>query len=444
MNLCFFTEHLNQSGDGKNLTFILEGLSKAGHEISVVLLEEDRTPDGFEYLKKIYPVQIRGRKTAAFKRRKALIQDIVNDNNFDAGIAFGINANIDAALSLRGTKLPLILCVRDNPEFVPNDFSKKALRKISYPFATGIIFQTEEQKAFFPKKLQARSFVIPNFLDSLPPLPQNTQKEHSIVSYSRLENEQKNMFMLFDAFADFAKSHPEYTLKVFGDGPDKEKCETYISEIGCDWNIKLLGEPDDVTGRIYPSEIFVLTSNYEGMPNTLLSAMSIGMPCISTDCGGVRDLIQNGQSGVIVDKNDTKTMSEALSFLADNDEIRNRLGENARTMMQFFTAEKILPLWEEAINRLIHPETEVVSAPAEDENVPEQSKEQPETVQNPVDPAEEPNDFAADEETLQPEPQENAETESENAADSEVLAETSAESERETSTEKQDETEPKE
>ena len=231
---------------------------------------------------------------------------------------------------------------------------------------------------------------------------------------------------------------------MFGDGPDKEKCETYISEIGCDWNIKLLGEPDDVTSRIYPSEIFVLTSNYEGMPNTLLSAMSIGMPCISTDCGGVRDLIQNGQSGVIVDKNDTKTMSEALSFLADNDEIRNRLGENARTMMQFFTAEKILPLWEEAIKRLIHPETEVVSAPAEDENVPEQSKEQPETVQNPVEPAGEPSDFAADEETLQPEPQENAETEIENAADSVVLAETSAESERETPAEKQDETEPKE
>lgn len=440
MNLCFFTEHLNQSGDGKNLTFILEGLSKAGHEISVVLLDEDRTPDGFEYLKKIYPVQIRGRKTAAFKKRKALIQDIVNDNVFDAGVAFGLNANIDAALSLRGTKLPLILCVRDDPEFVPGDFSKKALRKISYPFATGVIFQTEEQKAFFPEKLQARSFVIPNFLDSLPPLPQDMPKEHSIVSYSRLENEQKNMFMLFDAFADFAKSHPEYTLKVYGDGPDREKCETYISEIGCDWNIKLLGEPDDVTSRIYPSEIFVLTSNYEGMPNTLLSAMSVGMPCISTDCGGVRDLIQNGQSGVIVDKNDTKTMSEALSFLADNDEIRNRLGENARTMMQFFTAEKILPLWEEAIKRLIHPEDETVFAPTEVENAPEQREEQPEPIRNTAEPAEEPGGFAADE----TEPQENAEAESETADSGEDFAETSAESGQETPAEEQDETEPKE
>ena len=351
MNLCFFSDKLQNTGDGKNLTLLLRGLHDMGHEISIILLDADRTPDDYDF-HKIFPVKFRGNKISAFKKQKAMIQSIIQEHAFDLLVSFGVAANVATMFAVKGTKIPTVLCERNDPNFVPENFRLKLLRNMVYPFASAYVFQTEEQKNYFSEKIQRRSFVIPNFVGDVPEPADDLEKELSVATHSRLDNTQKNLFMLFDAFSEFAKSHPEYTLKVYGDGPDKEKCAAYIHENGHDWNIKLMGEPENLLERLQQSEMFVLTSNYEGMPNTLLEAMSMGMTCISTNCGGANVLIENGKNGVLVSKNDTTTLCEALCFLADNPEIRNQFGQAAYHNKQRFSAHQILPLWDKAFHQI--------------------------------------------------------------------------------------------
>lgn len=109
------------------------------------------------------------------------------------------------------------------------------------------------------------------------------ERENVIVAAGRLAP-QKNFSLLIKAFARFNKHHPEYTLRIYGEGELREELTNLTNSLQIAEKVELPGRSVSLLQEMNSAAMFVLTSDYEGMPNVLLEAMCMGMPVISTDC----------------------------------------------------------------------------------------------------------------------------------------------------------------
>ncbi len=153
--------------------------------------------------------------------------------------------------------------------------------------------------------------------------------------------------MLVDAFQRICGSFPEYCLIIYGDGPLWDELEAYIKTRDLGSRVVLAGQKDDIFDWIYQSSLFVLSSNYEGLPNALMEAMALGLPVIATDCigGGPRSLIKNGYNGLLVRPEDSECLGNAMSYILSDQALAKKLGENAGKLIMDLKPEKIYRQW---------------------------------------------------------------------------------------------------
>ncbi|MBQ7976254.1 MAG: glycosyltransferase, partial [Clostridia bacterium] len=221
------------------------------------------------------------------------------------------------------------------------------MRKIFYPFASGYVFQTKMAASFFSKKIQEKGCVIPNPLDTNKiPLPYLGERKRVIVSAGRLDN-QKNFKLLIDSFAEFYKTHPDYSLRIYGEGNLRNELEVYAESVLGTENWSMPGRNLGWLNESYDCAMFVLSSDYEGMPNALIEAMAAGIPCISTDCpsGGSAELIINNKNGILVPVGNKKAIFDAMCELSKDKELAKRLSINAVELKVRLSLDKIAKEW---------------------------------------------------------------------------------------------------
>lgn len=196
-------------------------------------------------------------------------------------------------MAITGLHIPLIYSERNDPNRVNQRKVDKIYRKIVEHRADEFVFQTTGAQKCYPKKVQKRSVVILNPLDVTGfPTHDFTVEKKEIVTVGRLEP-QKNQKLLINAFSELAKDFPDYTLIIYGEGSLRNELENYIISKGLQSKVVLPGVKNNIQEYIKDASLFVLSSDYEGIPNALIEAMAIGLPCVSTDCspGGARELI---------------------------------------------------------------------------------------------------------------------------------------------------------
>lgn len=103
------------------------------------------------------------------------------------------------------------------------------------------------------------------------------------------------------------------------------------------------------------AKVFVLSSDYEGMPNALMEALAAGVPCVAANCpcGGPKMLIKNGINGFLVQIKKEKEMAEAISLLLSDSELRQRFSTEAKRMADQYKPKIVLKEWEEYIREII-------------------------------------------------------------------------------------------
>lgn len=223
--------------------------------------------------------------------------------------------------------------------------------------AHGTVFQTPSAQHFFEKykRIFTRSTVIPNpvvlnenILAMQRNIPDFADRDKRIVTVGRLSLHQKRQDVLLEAFAKFLETHPAYKLVIYGDGQDREKIQNIIDEMELSERVLLAGRIDHVEEEIFHAAAFVLTSDYEGIPNALIEAMSIGVPVVSTDCspGGAALLIENGENGFLVPCGDADAIAQNLSLVVDNREISTKISQNAPSITSDFAENIIADKWE--------------------------------------------------------------------------------------------------
>ena len=228
----------------------------------------------------------------------------------------------------------LITSERNYPLYDTRDEAR--VKKIAFRVCDGIIFQTERARSWFSEDVQNKGVVIPNAVGNPDCYRVKAEplKEKKFSAIGRL-SKQKDFPTLIRAFALFLGKHQGYRLEIFGKGEDEKDLKALCLELGIGNSVLFMGLDKNVMERISDSTAFVLSSLYEGMPNVLLEAMGIGLPCVSTDCPfGPKELINDGENGILVPVGDVEALAAAMAKIAENREFALSIAEKARAVLE--------------------------------------------------------------------------------------------------------------
>ena len=238
----------------------------------------------------------------------------------------------------------VILSERNNPKLAyPDDFPK--CREI-YDRADYVIFQTEEVRSMFSETTRAHSCVLPNPVSVT--CCADAERKPKIVNVARL-HKNKNQELLIRAFAEFLPKHPQYVLSIYGDGPERDSLKRLSVELGTDDRVIFHGNVSNIHEQIADADFFVLSSDTEGMPNALLEAMMMGIPCISTNCTGAKELIRNMRNGLLTEMGNVDALASAMTYMADHRSEAENMSRNAKQTAEAFRKEKVIDQWEKLV-----------------------------------------------------------------------------------------------
>lgn len=280
---------------------------------------------------------IRKRFLRIFRMRKLFLE-----NRDHILIAFEPDAAFFAGIAKFGLRMKLIASERNDPA----SFGNSKTRKLAYKWSQKIVFQTKAAMAYFSPDIQKKGKVIANPISSFLPEPYTGKRKKTVVSVGRFEG-QKNHRMLLLAFAGFHTDFPEYSLHLYGKGALEQELRQLAKELGLEDKVIFEGFHKDVLKRIADAGMYVLSSDYEGISNSLLEAMAIGLPVISTDCpcGGSRLCIINEKNGLLTPVGDKNALELAMRKMAESEEYANLLGKEAVSVKTRFSVENIVSKW---------------------------------------------------------------------------------------------------
>lgn len=329
----FIVSSLTSGGAERVISELSNNFSERGIEVSILLISHnavayDLNPNIKLILLKKKMEGVKG--LLAVVRRCVLIKRYVKRLNPDIVFSFLSIVNIYTCISLGWSHNKLIVSERNDPERDPTSVMKRKVRNYVYNYADGYVFQTELAKNYFPTCIQEKSVVIPNPLKNGLPEASISEREKRIVAIGRLE-EQKNYSLLIRAFAELNKDYPDHTLDIFGEGSQRESLEMLAKELGLLPHVNFRGVVRNVHEIIKGASMFVLTSDYEGMPNALMEAMAIGLPCVSSDCpcGGPAALINDSENGMLFPVGDQTALYACMKEILDDRYLLEKLSKNA-------------------------------------------------------------------------------------------------------------------
>lgn len=354
------------------ILFVIGPLKKGGAERVVCNLSNELVKNNEVYIattisaesdypldKKIKIYCLDSKNNNSFLRRNIIrlnnLKKIIKDNKIDVAISFLPEPSYRLMLA-KNKNIKTIISDRNDPNIEYNTFLKKIITKILYNKSDGFVFQTPDAMKYFSNKIQNRSIVIPNPINDVffVEKPFNGKRNNIIVSVGRLTG-QKNHKLLIDAFNIIQEKYTDLQLHIYGEGELKNNLIKYINDLNLNNKIYLKGNSNQLEKDLYKSKMFVLSSDYEGMPNALMEAMALGLPCISTDCpiGGPKYLIKNNQNGLLVPTNDINSLVEAIIKIIENKQLADKISNNCYNDVKKYNNNRINSIWTDYIKKFM-------------------------------------------------------------------------------------------
>lgn len=347
IRVMFLTYSLRGGGTERMVSRLANGFARRGYYVEIGLF--DVSNQAYEIDPGIKVIDFGVDSNSRFKRMFLHIRKLkkyLSSHSINVVFAFMISMVPFAILS-KNKNVKVIGAERTNPKIV-----KKIYReciKIFAPLCNGFVFQTNGAKECYPVSVQERSAVIGNIAPEVQ-IFQCDKEPISICSAGRLHTD-KDFLTLIKAFAFTVKKYPEAKLHIFGDGPLKDILMKTAEDLSVQNNIVWEGFSKNLLKEIQKYEVFVFSSKGEGMPNALLEAMAVGMPCVSSNCEyGPSDLIENGKNGFLAPVEDYETMGMKIIELLENKKLRNEFSIAAMRTMDNYSEDKIIGQYIEYMN----------------------------------------------------------------------------------------------
>lgn len=351
--IMFVIHALGYGGAGKMIVYLANHFSKIGYDV-VIYVEEQmgkhyemepgvRVYQETEFFKNYYTRHFR----QIFQLRRR-----VKEINPDLVISFQTNQNALSVLATRGRNIPVIVSERGDPYQYHDIVAKLKTRVINK--AEGGVFQTKKAMQYYGEELQQRSVVIYN-PNTVTGIERPEKRNNEIAFVGRFDIHQKRQDLAIEVFKIVAEAVPDVKLAFYGAGKEQEIIKKQACDLGIEDRVLFKGLVKDVPNAIKDSRLFLMTSDFEGMPNALIEAMACGLPCVSTDCspGGASELIQSGENGIVVPCGDAKAIAAAIVRLLNNKEEAEKMGVEAQKFVEELNPAIIYGEWEKYVKTIL-------------------------------------------------------------------------------------------
>lgn len=352
--ILFVVSQLKVGGAAKMIKYVANLCSCHFGNVTIATYYDDYTPDDVDILIKRINLNVSAgrfplwRITALKRLRKEIKKE-----RYDIVCSFLPDVSAMSRIATIGIKTIVVSAERGDPY----QFSEFWKRLISWTYRKSdyCIFQLDKARDFFGEEVSTHSFVIPNPYVPLGNLkPYVGIRKKTIVSAGRFAP-QKRFDVLIEAFAKVHRHHPNYNLVLYGEGECFEDYKCLVKRLGIEDCVEYPGYVKDIPSAVCEDGIFVLSSDYEGIPNSLIEAMSVGLPVVSTDCtpGGPSFLTNNGERGLLVPVHDVDAMAQAILKLIADEELTKKLSKRALEIVKQLDIKVINNMWMEAFTQMI-------------------------------------------------------------------------------------------
>lgn len=314
MKICFCVDGLTSGGAERVISILSNQLSRE-HDVSIILVSST-APIFYKISDKINLYRVCNKKRLNPLKRVIVLRKIINSIKPDVVISFLPHINIYTHFALIGKKCKHVVSERNDPTKECKNKLHAILRNYVFKKADGCVFQTEDAKNYFGvDKLKASTIIFNPIILNSDIL--DLKPENKVLFVGRLQR-QKNIPCLLKSFQIFLLDNPDFMLDVYGDGNDKEKLEIkkYAEILGIKNHVNFLGVSTTWHKEIKKYKCFVMTSDFEGMPNSLLEAAAIGINCVSTDCpvGGPKEISNIFGNVLLANVGDYEEIAKLLSI----------------------------------------------------------------------------------------------------------------------------------
>lgn len=239
-----------------------------------------------------------------------------------------------------------VYTVRNSPWQETGGRFSRLMRKIMAKTADAIMLQNQEQKEYFPASYHDRIYIVPNPVSAK--FASCRKEEYApkltkLTSVGRLHT-QKNFPLLISAVKSLQPRYPGICLEIYGEGEEKRALEERIAREKLTDTCKLMGRTSQVEEVLKETDLLVMSSDYEGMPNALIEALAMGVPCISSDCRtGPRSLIREEKTGLLFQTGNLEALTGKIAWALEHPAEMNQMGKAAREdVLETYKIEKTL------------------------------------------------------------------------------------------------------
>ena len=348
MKIAFFIGHMGHGGAERVISLLANDYCRRGWDTNIVMLLSNDLAQKLEPGVKLVDMSQGG--GSYLRRAPRWIKEIrgyLKRERPDCVVSFIGRINALVLTSALGMKIPIVVSERNDPRHDGRGKGMLAYCDALYKTARTVVFQTKAEEECFSDAVRAKGVIIPNPVSVEGAVRREPEGFH-VVTAGRLAR-QKNHKMLMDAMARVCAEIPEAKCTIYGEGELRQELEEYVREMGLENTVSLPGHALDIHEKIADASAFVLTSEYEGLPNALIEAMMLGIPCVTTDYPGAEEVMKEGATGLIVPRGDAKALAEKLILLARDREMGKNLGENARLDSMKYRTENVIDQWRQII-----------------------------------------------------------------------------------------------
>ncbi len=342
-----FTIRSLTGGGAERVVSVLSGLlADSGEDVHIITYKKTERDYKISENVKIHEMPQRQDSPVTKGLRIFDMRRIIKEIQPDVIIPFVGTVLYVSWFATLGMNIPFILTIRNNPWTMPEKKTSRKFRDYLADKSCAIMVQNEEQSEYFSEKLRTKCWVVPNpiskkFVDNYKEI--YNDKITKMIAVGRL-HEQKNYPLLLKALADIIPDRPEITLDIFGEGHQENALKELIANLGLEKNVFLRGRSQKIEEQLKTADLFLMTSDYEGMPNALMEAMAFGVSCISSDCRtGPKSLISSYENGLLFQTGNCTDLKKKIEWAIANPNQMADYGKQARCrLLENYSSEKAL------------------------------------------------------------------------------------------------------
>ena len=364
MRIAFVLPGFGVGGAERVASLLCNSWTKRGHTVTAITFESPGDEPSYTLHEAIDLRQIdtvHGRKTFVSRvvnngRRILRLRSALRAARPDIVVAFMTEANVLTLCAAVSLGIPVVISERNQPERPGLGVLHRLARRLTYPLASAVVVQTKAIADWINRQIHSPVLVIPNPVSletTVEPTIRGSDKR--IAAVGRLVR-QKGFDILIASFAQIVRHYPNWTLHIYGEGTERSVLEAQIESLSLSDRIQLHGVTNDLLSVYAGASIFVLPSRYEGHPNVLLEALSMGCPVIATDCpGATSDILHGGRYGLPIPPDDVEALRLALDRMISDEPLRATYSGRAREAVTPLEVGTIADRWLDLFSAIANP-----------------------------------------------------------------------------------------